>query len=57
MVYNFVSSFSFREAWMTGLRERQKAGRRRDILGAASLLFTLGLLAGLAKTGTERPVV
>ena len=27
------------------------------LLGAASLLFTLGLLAGLAKTGTERPVV
>ena len=24
---------------MTGLRERQKAGRRKDILAAASLLF------------------
>jgi hypothetical protein len=27
------------------------------LIAATSLLFTVGLLAGLAKTGTERPVV
>jgi hypothetical protein len=27
------------------------------VFAAASLLYTVGLLAGLAKTGTERPVV
>src|SRR5215470_9123937 len=51
MVYNFVSSYSFREGAMTGLRERQKAGRRRDILGAASLLFRRD---GFAETSIEQ---
>ena len=45
---------------MTGLRERQKAGRRRDILAAASQLFrkdgfadtSVEAIAALAEVGT-----
>ncbi|HZT21126.1 MAG TPA: TetR/AcrR family transcriptional regulator [Dongiaceae bacterium] len=36
---------------MSGLRERQKAGRRKDILAAASLLFRRG---GFAETSIEQ---
>ena len=36
---------------MTGLRERQKAGRRKDILAAASLLFRRD---GFAETSIEQ---
>jgi len=35
---------------MTGLRERQKAGRRKDILDSASLLFRRD---GFAETSIE----
>src|ERR1700749_3907926 len=38
------------ENGMTGLRERQKAGRRRDILAAAAKLFRRD---GFAVTGIE----
>src|SRR5215475_5475687 len=34
-----LKSIHFPEGSMTGLRERQKAGRRRDILAAAAKLF------------------
>jgi len=39
---------------MTGLRERQKAGRREDILDAASLLFRRD---GFAETSIEEIAV
>src|SRR5258708_13140133 len=50
MDYNFVSSSNSTEVLMTGLRERQKAGRREDILDAASLLFRRD---GFAETSIE----
>jgi len=51
MNYKFVSSYSYPDGGMTGLRERQKAGRRQDILDAASRLFRR---EGFAETSIEQ---
>jgi AcrR family transcriptional regulator len=45
-----IKSIHFPEPFMTGLRERQKAGRRRDILAAAAKLFRRD---GFADTSIE----
>src|ERR1700754_3778833 len=45
-----IKSIHIPKAAMTGLRERQKAGRRRDILAAAAKLFRRD---GFADTGIE----
>src|SRR5512135_692262 len=52
MLYKFVSSNKFsNRGVMTGLRERQKAGRREGILKAAALLFRRD---GFAATSIEQ---
>jgi AcrR family transcriptional regulator len=55
-----IKSIQILDGMMTGLRERQKAGRRRDILAAASQLFrkdgfadtSVEAIASLAEVGT-----